>query len=184
MSNPPGDDSLLSRPEVTEGDGVSRRDAVKTLGGLGLAGLAGGLGAGAVPTAAEERPSLRRMAEERRNVVFMLSDDHRYDFFGFMDEPGTPEWLETPNFDRMAAEGGHLENAFVTTSLCSPSRASVLTGQYAHQHGVIDNQHRVPDDTVFFSRSTFRTSVTRRPSSASGTWGVRRQSRARDSTTG
>ena len=150
MSNPPGDDSLLSPPEVTEGDGVSRRDAVKTLGGLGLAGLAGGLGAGAVPTAAEERPSLRCMAEERRNVVFMLSDDHRYDFFGFMDESGTPEWLETPNFDRMAAEGGHLENAFVTTSLCSPSRASVLTGQYAHQHGVIDNQHRVPDDTVFF----------------------------------
>src|SRR5690606_16382652 len=63
------------------------------------------------------------------NVVFILSDDHRYDFMGFMKKvPG----LETPHMDRMAREGAHLENAFVSTALCSPSRASILTGQYAH----------------------------------------------------
>ena len=61
------------------------------------------------------------------NVVFILSDDHRYDFMSFMDK--SPDFLETPNLDRMARAGVHLKNAFVTTSLCSPSRASILTGR-------------------------------------------------------
>ena len=83
-----------------------------------------------------------------RNIIIILSDDHRYDFMGFM--PGAPEWLETPALDRMAAEGMHLANAFVTTALCSPSRASILTGRYAHRHGVVDNTSPIPDGTVFF----------------------------------
>ena len=84
---------------------------------------------------------------EPRNIVFILSDDHRYDFMGFM---GKPSFLETPNMDRMAREGAHLANAFVTTSLCSPSRASILTGLYSHKHGVVDNNSRVPAGTTFF----------------------------------
>ncbi len=83
-----------------------------------------------------------------RNLVVILSDDHRYDFMGF--HPDAPEFLETPGFDRMAAEGAHLANAFVTTSLCSPSRASILTGQYAHRHRVVDNTSGIPPGTVFF----------------------------------
>lgn len=83
-----------------------------------------------------------------RNVVFVLSDDHRYDFMGFM--PEAPEFLETPAMDRMAREGAHLANAFVSTSLCSPSRASILTGQYMHHHRVVDNQRPVPAGTTFF----------------------------------
>jgi arylsulfatase A-like enzyme len=83
-----------------------------------------------------------------RNVILILSDDHRYDFMGFM--PGAPDWLETPNLDRMATEGGHLANAFVTTALCSPSRASIFTGQFAHRHGVVDNTSPVPEGTKFF----------------------------------
>ncbi|HYW80838.1 MAG TPA: sulfatase [Thermoguttaceae bacterium] len=82
-----------------------------------------------------------------RNIIFVLSDDHRYDFMGFMEGP---EFLETPHMDRMAAEGAHLQNAFVSTSLCSPSRASILTGRYVHHHGVVDNQRPVPEGTVFF----------------------------------
>src|SRR5690606_2036431 len=89
-----------------------------------------------------------RAAAQPRNVILILSDDHRYDFMGFM--PGAPEWLETPALDRMAAEGAHLANAFVTTSLCSPSRASILTGQYAHRHRVVDNTSGIPEGTVFF----------------------------------
>ena len=89
----------------------------------------------------------RENGPRRRNVVFVLSDDHRYDFMGFAEGP---EFLETPNMDRMAREGAHLRNAFVATSLCSPSRASILTGQYAHRHGVVDNQRPVPEGTVFF----------------------------------
>lgn len=87
---------------------------------------------------------------ERPNVVFILSDDHRYDFMSFMEE--APGFLRTPHMDRMAAEGAHLPNAFVTTSLCSPSRATILTGKRAHEHGVVDNQHFVPPGTVFFSQ--------------------------------
>ena len=83
-----------------------------------------------------------------RNVIIILSDDHRYDFMGFM--PRAPAFLETPALDRMAREGMHLRNAFVTTSLCSPSRASILTGQYAHRHGVVDNTTPIPPGTVFF----------------------------------
>ncbi|HJS44733.1 MAG TPA: sulfatase [Gemmatimonadales bacterium] len=94
-----------------------------------------------------------------RNIVVILSDDHRYDFMGFM--PGAPSWLETPALDRMAAQGAHLVNAFVTTSLCSPSRASLLTGRYAHRHGVVDNTSAIPPGTTFFpelfQRAGYRT---------------------------
>jgi N-acetylglucosamine-6-sulfatase len=96
-----------------------------------------------------------------RNVIIILSDDHRYDFMGFV--PGAPEWLDTPALDRMAARGAHVANAFVTTSLCSPSRASILTGQYAHRHGVVDNTSPIPEGTVFFpehlQRAGYRTAL-------------------------
>ena len=87
-------------------------------------------------------------AQQPRNVIIILSDDHRYDFMSFVK--GAPPFLQTPNFDRMAAGGLHIANAFVTTSLCSPSRASILTGQYAHRHGVVDNTSGIPEGTVFF----------------------------------
>jgi N-acetylglucosamine-6-sulfatase len=69
------------------------------------------------------------------NIVFILSDNQRWDFMGVAGHP----FVETPNLDRLASEGILFSNAFVTTSLCSPSRASFLTGQYAHTHGVRDN---------------------------------------------
>src|SRR4030095_11690534 len=72
---------------------------------------------------------------QQRNVVFILADDHRYDAMSFMGHP----IVETPSIDRIAARGRHLNNAFVTTAPCSPSRATILTGLYAHQHKVVDN---------------------------------------------
>lgn len=81
-----------------------------------------------------------------RNVVFILSDDHRYDAMSFMGHP----FAKTPHMDAMAKHGTHLKNAFVTTSLCSPSRASILTGLYTFRHRVIDNQRLVPAGTQFF----------------------------------
>lgn len=81
-----------------------------------------------------------------RNVVFILSDDHRYDAMSFMGHP----LAITPEMDKLAAEGVHLKNALVTTSLCSPSRASILTGLYTFRHRVIDNQRAVPEGTLYF----------------------------------
>jgi len=83
--------------------------------------------------------------DDRPNVIFILTDDQRYDELGFMNPV-----IDTPNMDRLAAEGVHFANAFVTTSLCSPSRASILTGQYMHNHGVVDNNKPPRDDAVFF----------------------------------
>lgn len=86
------------------------------------------------------------VAETRPNIVFILTDDQRYDALGFLNED-----IRTPNMDRLAREGVHFRNAFVTTSLCSPSRASILTGLYAHAHGVVDNLKRsIAPDIVFF----------------------------------
>ena len=81
-----------------------------------------------------------------RNVVFILSDDHRYDAMSFMGH----QFAKTPHMDSMAENGVHLKNAFVTTSLCSPSRASILTGLYTFRHRVIDNNRLVPEGTLFF----------------------------------
>src|SRR5688572_9782405 len=93
-------------------------------------------------------PELASAQHPPRNVILILSDDHRYDFMGFL--PAAPAFLETPGLDRMRAGGAHVANAFVTTALCSPSRASIFTGQYAHRHGVVDNSTAVPAGTVFF----------------------------------
>jgi N-acetylglucosamine-6-sulfatase len=82
-----------------------------------------------------------------RNIVFILADDHRYDALGFLK---AQDFIETPNLDRMAREGAYLPNAFVNNSLCSPSRATILTGLYSHKHTVIDNNHSVPSNLIFF----------------------------------
>lgn len=85
-------------------------------------------------------------APRHRNIVFVLADDHRYDAVGFLGHP----FLQTPHLDSLARNGVYLKHAFVTTALCSPSRASILTGQYAHRHGVVDNNNPVRRDLVFF----------------------------------
>jgi len=107
------------------------------------------LAAAALPFTAESAlaGALSSSGRKPRNVIFILSDDHRYDFMGFLNKP---KFLETPNMDRMAREGAYIQYATVSTALCSPSRASILTGQYAHKHGVVDNNSRVPEGTRFF----------------------------------
>ncbi len=117
---------------------------------LGMVCVWGAIGGGLAEAAeeAELPPVGKRPNVKPRNVVFILTDDHRYDAMGFMGHP----FLETPHLDSLAANGVHLENAFVATSLCSPSRASILTGLYTHKHRVIDNNRLVPPGTIFFPR--------------------------------
>ena len=81
-----------------------------------------------------------------RNVVFILSDDHRYDAMSFLGH----QFAKTPVLDSLAANGAYIKNALVTTSLCSPSRASILTGLYTFRHRVIDNNRPIPPGTVYF----------------------------------
>ena len=84
-----------------------------------------------------------------RNIVFILTDDHRYDAIGFMGHP----LARTPNLDALAKGGAHIRNAFVTTALCSPTRASILTGLYAHTHRVVDNNTPIPPGLPTFRSS-------------------------------
>ena len=72
----------------------------------------------------------------RPNIILILTDDQRYDAFSASGYRRIFRFLKTPNMDRLAAEGVHFRNAFCTTSLCSPSRASILSGQFMRTHGV------------------------------------------------
>jgi len=112
------------------GTNINRRDAIKAgaLGALAASGLAGAL---------PRKPP---------NMVFILSDDHRWDHMGFMGHP----FIQTPYLDRIASEGVHFKNSFVVTSLCSPSRATFMTGQYPHAHGVKNNLTPWNNENVTF----------------------------------
>ncbi len=74
----------------------------------------------------------------RPNIIVVLVDDLRWDEIGCAGHPV----VRTPNIDRVAREGVRFRNAFTTSPLCSPARACLLTGQYAHHHGIVDNTDR------------------------------------------
>jgi len=107
---------------------LSRRDLIRLLGTAGAASLMGRIW----PVSAYGETFSNG---DKPNIVFILADNIQYDDFGFMNHP----FIQTPGLDRLAGEGVVFENAFNTTSLCSPSRASILTGAYAHNHGVKNN---------------------------------------------
>jgi N-acetylglucosamine-6-sulfatase len=113
------------------------------LPGLALAGTA--LAAEVVPVPTAIVPE-RLAGAKPRNVVFILSDDHRHDAMSFLGH----QFAQTPVMDAMARNGAHLKNALVTTALCSPSRASILTGLHTFRHRVIDNNRPIPPGTVYF----------------------------------
>jgi arylsulfatase A-like enzyme len=74
----------------------------------------------------------------RPDIIVILIDDLRFDEFGAGGHP----YMKTPHIDRIAHEGAMFTAAFHPTPLCSPNRASILTGQYASRHGIIDNVAR------------------------------------------
>jgi arylsulfatase A-like enzyme len=73
-------------------------------------------------------------AAQRPNVIFLLTDDHRADALGVAGNPH----IKTPHLDQMARQGVRYKNAYVTTSICSVSRASILSGQYLSRHKIDD----------------------------------------------
>ena len=82
--------------------------------------------------------------DSRPNILFILLDDMRWDDIGCAGHP----FSKTPHMDRIAREGARFLNALATTPLCSPSRASFLTGVYPHTHGITDNTDRSPQSRV------------------------------------
>src|SRR5690348_1995417 len=86
-----------------------------------LAGLLCGLGLAVTTTLAAEGP-------QRPNLVLIIADDLAWDDLGAFGHPT----IRTPNLDRLAREGMRFDRAFLTTSSCSPSRSSIITGRYPH----------------------------------------------------
>lgn len=109
---------------------ITRREALRS--GAALAGL---LAAGAPRMA----PAFAAEGEEgsapRPNILFIMGDDHTSQAWGCY-EGRLSEFAHTPNIDRLAEQGARLRNVFVENSICAPSRATILTGQYSNRHGV------------------------------------------------
>lgn len=103
---------------------------------------------GALATIADNAAATQAAAAARPNVVVIITDDQRWDALSRAGHP----YLTTPHLDRIAEEGAYFENMFVPTSLCSPSRASFLSGLYAHTHQVMDNFTDYPEDLPSFPR--------------------------------
>jgi arylsulfatase A-like enzyme len=97
-------------------------------------------------------PVLAAAAERKPNFLFVYTDDQRWDAMGVVQreqgERARFPWLQTPHMDRLAAEGVRFRNAFVTLSLCSPSRAVFLTGRYNHLNGIANNRTPFPETAV------------------------------------
>ncbi|NDB06843.1 MAG: arylsulfatase, partial [Acidimicrobiia bacterium] len=96
--------------------------------------------------------SLASAADRKPNFVYVFTDDQRWDALSVVQkeqgEKGRFPWLKTPNLDRIAAEGIRFRNAFVVNSLCAPSRASLVTGQYGHVNGVTNNHTPHPEGNL------------------------------------
>ena len=110
--------------------GINRRRALQLLGG-GASSLA-------LLQALAAKPRDSRAATPQRdapNIIFIMTDDQARNALSIYGNT----ILKTPNMDRIGNEGIRFDQSFVTTSVCAPSRASYLTGLYAHTHGVTSN---------------------------------------------
>ena len=96
--------------------------------------------------------SFAEAADRKPNFVYVFTDDQRWDAMSVVQkeqgEKGRFPWLKTPNLDRIATEGIRFRNAFVVNSLCAPSRASLVTGQYGHVNGVTNNHTPHPEGNI------------------------------------
>jgi len=107
---------------------LNRRDFLSLATGGSVAAAISLAGCG--QNLAEGRTTLKRQP----NIIMLVTDDHRADAMGCAGNP----IIQTPNMDDLAANGVRFTNAFVTTSICASSRASIFSGQWTRRHGIID----------------------------------------------
>ncbi len=100
-------------------------------------------------------PLLTLHAADRPNIVLIISDDHAWTDYGFMKHPT----IQTPNLDRLQSNSLCFTRGYVTSSLCCPSLASIITGKYPHQHKITSNDPPRPKDMTreAFYKSPFFT---------------------------
>ena len=89
-------------------------------------------------------------AQRRPNVVIIISDDHAFQTIGAYGSKLMP----TPAIDRIAKEGVTFNKAYVTNSICGPSRAVMLTGKYSHKNGFKDKKDEKVELTINFQKDT------------------------------
>ena len=87
-------------------------------------------------------------ADERPNILFIMADDHTTQAFGIYGSR-LAGLNPTPNIDALAAGGMRFDQVFCNNSICAPSRASILTGQYPQTNGVLDLTGRIPPERQF-----------------------------------
>lgn len=109
---------------------ADRRSFLKTAG-LTSAALFTGDQACALPDDTTGKPP---------NVLFVLADQWRFSAFSHESDP----LVRTPNIDRLAEQGARFTRAYAANPVCTPNRACILTGRYAHQHGMIQNNLMLP----------------------------------------
>ena len=85
--------------------------------------------------------------KKRPNILVIMTDQQRYDSLGCYGA----DWIETPNLDRLAAEGMLFEKCYVNNPICTPSRASMFTGKHIPDHGVLRLHDILPEDEKLFT---------------------------------
>lgn len=96
----------------------------------------------AASAAAAAAASCGGPARPRPNILLLMPDQYRGTDLGVMGNPD----VQTPNMDRLAAEGALIRQTYANSPVCCPARGTLLTGRYGHQHGVDVNDAPLPDD--------------------------------------
>ncbi|MCF7567326.1 sulfatase [Sabulilitoribacter arenilitoris] len=100
--------------------------------------------------------------QQKPNIIFIMSDDHTTQAFGIYGSR-LADLNPTPNLDKIANEGMVFENCFVTNSICTPSRASITTGQYSQTNGVLDLDGNLPVERQYlpqeFKKLGYQTAI-------------------------
>jgi arylsulfatase A-like enzyme len=117
---------------------LKRREVVSLLVGVYLAAIILLTGCESDLAVSDTQP------EKNPNIIFLLTDDQRWDTIGYAGN----SIIQTPNMDDLAQNGVRFANAFVTTSMCAPSRVSILTGQWERRHGIVDNETNLSQDML------------------------------------